>query len=91
MPESLNGLIDLVTKGGITVFLLLAVWGFYNEKWVSGATYQRVLKERDEYRNELFNTLRVAERATRVTERTVDIVDARMEAQRRMRTRDSDD
>lgn len=90
MPESVGDLTDLISKGGVLLFLVLAVWGFYNEKWVSGATYQRALKERDQYRDELLTTLRVADRATRVTERTVDLADARLEAQRQLRARDYD-
>lgn len=86
MPTDVSSLLDLLNKGGVVVFLILVVWGFYNEKWVSGATYQRVLKERDEFRTELFATLRVADRATHITERTVDIADARLDAQRRLRS-----
>lgn len=90
MPNSLNDFLDLLNRGGVVLLLGLIIWGAWNDKWVTGATHQRVLKERDEYRNELLATLRVADRATRVTERTVDIADARLEAQRRLRQRSED-
>jgi hypothetical protein len=84
-------LVDLVSRGGLVTLLVLGLWGFYNEKWVSGTTYQRVLKERDAYRDELLTTLRVADRATRVTERSVGLAEDRLYAERRLRTRDPRD
>ena len=80
-------LIDLVGKGGAAAVLVIVVWGFWSEKWVSGATYQRALKERDAYRDELLTTLRLVERATHVSERSIDIADSRLEAERRLRIR----
>jgi hypothetical protein len=76
MPASASDLADLISRGGVVVVLVFAVWGFYNEKWVSGSTYQRAIKERDQFRDELLTTLRVADRATRLTERTVDLADS---------------
>lgn len=91
MPSNVSDLSDLISKGGVVVFLVLAIWGFYNEKWVSGATYQRAIKERDQFRDELLTTLRVADRATRISERTFDVADARLDAQKRLRMRHTDD
>ena len=82
-----NEFIDLVGKGGVVALLIIVVWGFYAELWVSGATYRRALKERDEFRGELLTSMRVADRATRVTERTVDMAGSRLEAERRISAR----
>lgn len=88
MPD-LSALIDVFSKAGPAGVLLFIVWAFYSEKLVSGSTHQRVLKERDSYRDELLMTLRVAERATTVTERAVDSADTRIRAERRLRSREA--
>lgn len=89
MPD-LSALLDVFSKAGPAGVLLFIVWAFYSEKLVSATTHQRVLKERDAYRDELLMTLRVADRATTVTERTVAIADARVAgAEKRLRSRES--
>ena len=89
---SVAELLDLVSKGGVITLLVIWAWGFYTEKWVSGATYQRALKERDTFRDELFMTLRVADRATGISERAINTIAERsshathLEAERRLRS-----
>lgn len=84
----LAALIDVFSKAGPAGVLLFIVWAFYSEKLVSGSAHQRVIKERDAAMAELLTTLRVADRATRITERSVDIADARLNAEKRLRTRE---
>jgi hypothetical protein len=86
---AISDFVDLISKGGVITLLVIVVLGFYNEQWVSGKTYQRALKERDQYREELFITIKVAERATMVTERTVDIAGTQLGEERKRRIQDS--
>jgi hypothetical protein len=87
---SLADLVDLIGRGGVVALLIAIVWGGLTERWVSGATYRRALRERDVFRDELMTVLRVADRATRLSERSFDVADSHLEAEKRVRVRNRD-
>lgn len=79
---TLTELISWIRDGGVIALLTIIVWGSYKEWWVPGTTHRRalderdlrerrILSERDELQRELFDVLGLADRATRVAERTV--------------------
>jgi hypothetical protein len=90
--------IGWIRDGGVIGVLAIIVWGAYREWWVSGATFRRTLAERDALQRDLFDVLRLADRATRVAETSVSRRSStrgtRAEAERDIRERggrDSDD
>jgi len=78
---TITELIDLAGKLTVTLLLLIAVWGSFRGWYVPGWIYRQALdavkemrEERDEYKRELFGSLGVADRATRVAEHTTERV-----------------
>lgn len=81
-------MIDYVTRGGATAVLLLIIWAFYTNRVVTRATHQRVLDERDEYKSEWSDALRLLGRATTVADKALKVEEngsSRVQAQRQVR------
>lgn len=81
-------LLDLVTRGGATAVLLLIVWAFYTDRIVTRATHRRALDERDQFRREWAEALRLVGRATNVADKALKGEEQdgdRIQAQRQVR------
>lgn len=71
---TVGDIIGWVRDGGVIAVLIIVVWGALNEWWVTGKQYRRILIERDQYRNELFNVLGLTDRASRALDRATNQV-----------------
>lgn len=93
---SVADLLDLVTRGGSTAVLLLIVWAFYTDRIVTMATHKRVLRERDEFKQEWSDALRLLGQSTTVSDKALSVAaethgSTRLQAQRQVRSRDMAD
>lgn len=69
--------------------LLLVVWAFYTDRIVTWKTHQRALEERDEFKQEWADALKLAGRATTVADKALQDADYggnRLQAQRQVRS-----
>lgn len=84
---TLADFIDLVTRGGSTAVFLVIIWAFYTDRIVTRQTHQRVLDERDEYKAEWADALKLAGRAANVADKALKVEehDSRLHAQRQIR------
>lgn len=73
--SSVLDLIDIVTRGGATAVLLIIIWAFYTDRIVTRATFRRVLEERDQFRKDWSDAVRLIGRATSVADRALKAAD----------------
>jgi hypothetical protein len=66
---TLGDVISWIRDGGVIVCLVLVLYGALNEWWVTGRQYRRMLRERDLYREELFQVLGMTDRASQALDR----------------------
>lgn len=66
---TIGDIIGWVRDGGVIAVLIIAVYGAFSEWWVTGRQYRRMVRERDDYKRELFDVLGLTDRATRALDK----------------------